>query len=162
MLWDQLYEAITGQSTVRGQRARRDAFLHRFSGRTLIVHTGLSTEWLEELFKTGGGAGHFRLDARPLPQRRPTPVEWVVQEFLLPLGLPLPVLVQVAPDCLRLRHLQRYGAICHPADILWIVEDMRERERVHATLYCTETGFRCERGIHPDDNEVQTPDGLSF
>lgn len=163
VLWNGWIDVITGRRAAsRACRQRREAFFRRYTGRTLIVHAGLPIDWLEALLKTGGGAGHFRLDARPLPQPRPSPVVWVVQEFLLPLALPLPVLVDVAPDALRVRHLLRYGGLCQPTDILWILEDIRIRGRTHATLHPADTGFRCEHGITPDDNAVQTIEGVSF
>ncbi|MGD8643793.1 MAG: hypothetical protein PVI15_05870, partial [Chromatiales bacterium] len=73
----------------------RDRFLERYAGRALIVHEGFPAEWLEELLKQPGGGGYFRIDIRSLERRRPSPVEWVVAEHILPLSLPLPLFVQV-------------------------------------------------------------------
>jgi hypothetical protein len=144
-------------------RARRAAFFERYRRRTLIVHQGLTVDWLEELLKQGGGGGHFRIDARLTPARTPTPVEWVVHEFILPLGLPLPLIAQVADESIRIRHLVRHGGLCHPGDIGWILEDMGAGDsglgRAHAVLFAHGDGFRAERGIASDDNAIDTPYG---
>lgn len=143
--------------------ARRAAFFQRYRARTLIVHTGLSIDWLEELLTQGGGGGHFRLDARMVPARTPTPVEWVVHDFILPLQLPLPLIARISADSIRIRHLVRHGSTCHPADVGWILEDMGDGVggpgRAHAVLYPHGDGFRAERGIPIDDNCIDTPYG---
>lgn len=129
----------------------RDRFLERYEGRGLIVHAGFPRDWLEELLKQPGGAGYFRIDARSLEHRRPSPVEWVVAEHLLPLGLPLPLFVLVRSGALRVRHLMRGGSAVHPSDILWFLDELDTR--YHALLEVDGDGFRVRRGIDPDDNE---------
>jgi hypothetical protein len=121
-MWNVL-RILTGRPPA-DPRARRVLFFQRYRARTLIVHTGLTIDWLEELLKQGGGGGHFRIDARLTPARTPTPVEWVVHGFILPLGLPLPLIARVSDDSIGIRHLVRHGAVCHPTDIAWILEDM--------------------------------------
>ncbi len=160
-MWDVL-RMLAGRPAA-DPRARRAAFFQRFRARTLIVHTGLTLDWLEELLKQGGGGGHFRIDARRMPTRMPTPVEWVVHDFILPLQLPLPLIAQVADESIRMRHLVRHGGVCHPTDIAWILEDMGNGSaalgRTHAVLYPHGDGFRAERGIAADDNTIDTPYG---
>src|SRR5690554_4437179 len=51
--------------------SRIERFFERFGRRTVIVHRGFDPEWLEQLLKLPGGAGHFRVDARRAPGRRP-------------------------------------------------------------------------------------------
>lgn len=160
-MWNVL-RILTGRPPA-DPRARRVLFFQRYRARTLIVHTGLTIDWLEELLKQGGGGGHFRIDARLTPARTPTPVEWVVHGFILPLGLPLPLIARVSDESIGIRHLVRHGAVCHPTDIAWILEDMGGGSvgvgRAHAVLYPHGDGFRSERGIAPDDNGIDTPYG---
>lgn len=136
----------------------RGRFLRRYAGRCLIVHRGLPAGWLEELMKQPGGAGYFRLDARRPPGRRPTPVEWLVHRQLLPLGLPLPLLVRVEGEALYLRHLTRGGRPVHPSEILWLLDEIRDRH--HARLRAAAGGFAVEPGLDPNDNTVQALPGL--
>lgn len=130
----------------------RARFLQRYAGRRLIVHRGFPAGWLAELMKQPGGAGYFRLDARRPPGRRPTPVEWLVHRHLLPLELPLPLLVQVDGQTLYLRHLTRGGRPIHPAEILWLLDEIRDRH--HARLRAAGGGFTVEPGLDPQDNAV--------
>jgi len=117
----------------RRDRKRLRRFFARYAGRTLIVHQGLAIDWLEELLKLGGGAGHFRIDARhPLDGK--SPVLWVTHRFILPLHLPLPVLCDIGKDAIQIRHLMSRGHLCHPADIGWILDDVRYKSRRHAVL----------------------------
>ena len=156
-------------SWLRG-RAHRDAerqerFFARYAGRTLIVHAGLTVDWMEELLKIGGGGGHFRVDTRQMPGRKPTPVEWVVHEFVLPLQLPLPMLLRVHHEAIAVRHLTDKGYVRHPADIAWLLDDMKAeseggRGRVHARLVRAAHGFVVERGIPPEDNGIEVGDGV--
>lgn len=142
-----LLSAFTG----RREPARR--FFERFAGRSLIVHAGLSMVWLDELLKQGGGAGHFRIDARRPPGPRPTPVEWLVHTHVLKLALPLPLLLKVDRDRVRLRHLQRHGGVCDPGEIGWLLDDMAKAGRTHAVLYFENGGWRAEPGIAVEDND---------
>jgi len=134
--------------------------LERFADRVLIVHTGLPGDWLEELFKIPGGAGYFRVDARRQPGGRPTPVEWLVHEYILPLELPLPVLLSVEGDTVRVRHLTDRGQPRHPSDIAWMLDEIDVRH--HALLQRQGTGFRVERVLAVEDNAVETPYGFSL
>ncbi len=160
-MWNVLRMLVGRPST--DPRARRAAFFQRYRARTLIVHAGLTVDWLEELLKQGGGGGHFRIDARLTPARTPTPVEWVVHEFIVPLALPLPLIARVSDQSIRIRHLVRHGALCHPSDIAWILDDMGDDGtglgRAHVVLYKHGDGFRAERGIAPEDNAIDTPYG---
>lgn len=145
----------------RSPAAQLAAFLARYRGRSLIVHAGLPVPWLEELLQQGGGGGHFRLDARNLAtDNRASPVEFFVREYLLPLKLPLPIVAKVDADRVSVRHLQRHGGLCHPSDIAWILDDMKDRARVHACCICTGNAVEVVRGIPVSDNAIETPDGL--
>ncbi len=132
-----------------------DRFFTRYQGRTLIVHQGLTLDWLEELLKLGGGGGHFRIDARQGLDRR-SPVSWIAHRFILPLPLPLPVLCDVGPAIITIRHLQSAGRLCHPADIGWILNDMRTRDRVHATLSRRSHELCAQMGLALSDNAYDT------
>ncbi|QKT04980.1 hypothetical protein HUS23_05240 [Ectothiorhodospiraceae bacterium 2226] len=134
--------------------------MRRYSGRSIIVHSGFPDEWFEELLKQPGGGGHFRLDARRVPEGEPTPIEWVVHEFVLPLGLPHPLFIQVREEALRVRHLTRYDMAMHPSEIAWILDELEQR--YHAILYPDGGGFRVERGLPPEENSVETPYGFSL
>ncbi len=133
---------------------RLDRFFNRYRGRTLLVHRGLALDWLEELLKLGGGAGHFRFDARK-PLDTKSPVSWVVHRHILPLDLPLPVLCDIGPDTVAVRHLLAKGRLGHPADIAWILDDMRGRRRVHATLARQPEGLAARPGLPIDDNAYE-------
>ncbi|MFA9461877.1 hypothetical protein [Thiohalorhabdus methylotrophus] len=147
------------------QNNLQKAFFDRYTGRTLLVHDGLPQGWLGKLVHEPGGGGHFRIDVsgpafRPgTPIRRLYPVQWLVREHILPLGLPRPVLVKVEDrDHLRARHLRRHGGVCDPAEVGMILEDMTERP--HALLYPEEGGFSVDWVLDPEDNLVDTPYGL--
>lgn len=133
--------------------ALKARFLARFTGRTLIVHAGLSIGWVEALLKEAGGGGHFRFDARTPTGPRPTPIEWVMHRHVLPQRLPLPLLVKVEPDRLLLRHLTRNGAPVHPSEINWMLREFPAR--THLVLYAAGSGFRPERGLPVSDNRVE-------
>jgi hypothetical protein len=138
-----------------GRPARQlQRFRERFTGRTLILHDGFPADWLEELLRQPGGGGHFRLDIRPLPVSRPTPVEWLVQTHILPLDLPLPMIIQVREHDLLARHLQRRGTAVHPSEIAWFLEELDQR--YHARLFLSDAPERIsvERGMAVDDNEA--------
>lgn len=129
------------------------AFAARFAGRTLIVHAGLSPGWIAELQREGGGGAHFRIDVRQRPAGPLTPVEWMVRRHILPLACPLPLLVKVEPDCLRLRHLTRSGVPVHPSEIVWMLEELPQR--AHWTLHGGSGGWRAERGMPFSDNRIK-------
>ena len=130
----------------------RDQFLERFAGKTIIVHQGLSIGWVSELLKEGGGAGHFRINVRKTPGKQPTPIEWVVHQWVLPQNLPLPLLVKVEWDIIYLRHLTRGGNPVHPSEINWMLGELPYR--AHMTLRASGKGFLAERGMPESDNEV--------
>lgn len=129
-------------------------FRERFAGRHVIVHRGFPEEWLEELLKQPGGGGHFRIDSRPLPTRRPTPIEWLVQTHLLPLNLPQPILLSVRERYALVRHLTRGAQAVHPSEIAWFLEELEERH--HARLVFAREPGRIEvrLGIATNDNEA--------
>lgn len=136
------------------RRAERLAheFFRKFAGRTLIVHAGLGVSWIEELLKLGGGGAHFRIDTRGPASRPETAVEWLVRNAIVPQALPLPVVVLVDPNRLRIRHLRDGKHVCHPASIAWILEDIRDRNRVHVELVYVDGRFTATRPLAIDDN----------
>lgn len=137
------------------QHQRR--FFERFANRTLMIHEGFPTGWFEELLKQPGGGGHFRIDTRIAPGSPPTPVEWVVHGFVLPLDLPKPLLMRIDRDCLYLRHLQKNGYCAHPSELLWMLDDIRER--YHACLHVGRGTFEPSMGIPLTENSIETPYG---
>ncbi len=140
--------------TVRRDRRRLDWFFSRYRGRTLIVHQGLALDWLEELLKLGGGGRHFRFDARK-PLDTKNAASWVVHRYILPLELPLPVLCDVGGDTVAVRHLLTRGRLGHPADIAWILDDMRNKSRVHATLIREARHLATRPGLPVADNTYE-------
>lgn len=147
------------------QTALITAFFGRYAGHKLIVHAGLEPDWLKELLKTAGGGGIFRYDRRQAAGSPPAPIEYLVGAFVLPLALPLPLLLVVGADHIRVRHLVRDGRTCHPTDINWILDDMARDEaapRVHAILRRRDGGLAVERGIPVEDNAVDTGYGFSL
>ncbi|OOG23981.1 hypothetical protein B1C78_09710 [Thioalkalivibrio denitrificans] len=138
----------------QGPKWLRQQFLDRFMGRTLIVHRGLPPEWLDELLKQPGGGGHFRIDARRVDQKHPTPIEWFVRDHVLPLALPMPVLVQVGQGFILLRHLTRNEQPVHPGEIRWFLDEMDTRH--HMRLRITHDEFVPEPGIPSADNEARS------
>lgn len=129
-----------------------DRFFARFYGRSVIVHAGFAPEWLEELLKQPGGGGHFRLDVRHGPETRPTPIERVAHEHILPLGLPLPLILKVDTSSLLVRHLTRGGVPVHPTEILDIIGEIDDRH--HARLMRRGRGFEVAWGLPVRENEV--------
>lgn len=127
-------------------------FLARFSGRTIIIHEGLSIGWIAELMKEAGGGAHFRFDVRNPPSRPPTPIEWLVHRHVLPQRLPLPCLMRVEPAYLRLRHLTRYGEVVHPSELYWMLREFPKR--VHLVFDLTNGALVARSGIPFDDNKV--------
>jgi hypothetical protein len=142
----------------------RQRFFDRYAGCTLILHQGFPEGWLGKLVHEPGGGGHFRIDVRQpaysgRPPRRPAPVQWLVREHVLPLGLPLPLLIRVEDrDHLRVRHLRRHGGICQPEEVGMIYEDMAARP--HALLLPEDDGFAVDWGIDVEDNMLDTPYGM--
>lgn len=134
-------------------------FFAQFQGRTLIVHSGLRIDWLKELLSLGAGAFICEsIYAVPIRAKLQRWIGWSIGK--LPLRLPLPLLLDVRNDRIDVRHLQRFGSICLPTDIAWIVEDMRTRKRVHASLRCINGRFDCIQGIPIDDNRYFLEDGI--
>src|SRR5512134_1156319 len=129
-----------------------EQFLGRFFGRTVIVHAGLSPGWLRELERERSARGVFRFDVRRRPRRRPTPMEWVVLEQVLPRGLPLPLLMRVEHDGLRLRHLTRDGHPVHPSELGGILAELDRR--YHLWLRVRGRRLAPQPGIPPADNRV--------
>ncbi|MGM0553853.1 MAG: hypothetical protein ACQETK_08690 [Pseudomonadota bacterium] len=128
-------------------------FRTRYTGRSLIVHQGFVGDWLEELLKQPGGGGHFRIDSRRLPIPRPTPVEWLVQNHVLPLGLPQPLFLEVRDDAILVRHLTRGPHVVHPSEIAWFLEELDQRH--HARLvFGGDSGIHAEPGLPTHDNEA--------
>lgn len=144
---------------LRALATRRDQktlerFFARYAGRTLIIHKGLTMDWLEELLKLGGAAGHFRIDARQASDRK-SPVLWITHRFILPLELPLPLLCDIGKDSIAVRHLRSQGRLGHPADIGWILDDMRHKSRRHALLVKTGGRLIARRELPADDNAFE-------
>lgn len=138
----------------RRDQKRLDRFFARYTRRILIVHQGLTLDWLEELLKIGGGGGYFRIDARqPLDEQ--SPVSWLTHRFILPLNIPLPLLCDVGTDRLTVRHLRSRGYLCHPADIGWILDDMRNKARFHATLHREPAQLISQHGLAVEDNAYE-------
>lgn len=135
---------------------RLEAFRARFAGRTIIVHRGLSPDWVDELTKQPGGAGHFRIDARRLPASQPTPIEWVAQNAFSH-GLPLPLILRVEAEGLRVRHLTRAGEPVHPSEIAWMLKELPRR--YHLFLRFEGQGFAAVPGIPVTDNRVSFEEG---
>jgi hypothetical protein len=133
-------------------------FLERYMNRTIIVHEGLDLGWIEELLKQAGGGGHFRIDARQSPGDEPTPVEWLVHQHVLALGLPLPLIIQVREDGIRIRHLRQGQRTVHPSELLWLLDEIGSR--YHALLRPVPDGLHVERSIAVDDNRIEGPYGL--
>lgn len=130
----------------------RERFLARFTGKTIIVHDGLSIGWVSELVKEAGGGAHFRIDARRLPGRRPTPIEWVVHQHLLPHKLPMPLLVKVEGEHLLVRHLVRNEMPVHPSEIYWMLTEFPDS--YHLKLSAAGRSFIASRGMSVADNAV--------
>ncbi len=147
-------KAVMRMFAQRRDQRLLDRFFARYQGRTLIVHQGLTLDWLEELLKLGGGGGHFRIDIRQPPGRH-SPVSWLAHRFILPLDLPLPVLCDVGPTTIAIRHLRSADRLCHPADIAWILEDMRVRARVHARLSRHSHRLTADMGLAACDNTYE-------
>lgn len=126
------------------------------------MHSGLRIDWLKELLSLGGGGAHLRVDLRRTDPRQTSALDWMVYRQILPLRLPLPLLLDVRNDRIDVRHLQRFGSICLPTDIAWIVEDMRTRKRVHASLRCIDDRCNCVQGIPIDDNRYFLEDGIGI
>ncbi len=127
-------------------------FMQRFAGKTIIVHEGLSIGWVSELLKEAGGGGHFRIDVRKTHSRRPTPIEWVVRQWIVTQNLPLPLLVKVEPERLLIRHLTRHNQPVHPSEIYWMLGEFPLC--AHAVLRVSGQVFLAERGLPVSDNEV--------
>lgn len=122
------------------------------------MHEGLELKWLEQLLKVGGGAAHFRINAQRLPSDRHTPVEWVVQRFILPLALPAPLLVIVYDHSLAVRHLRHREHVFDPSEIPSVLDDMRLRNRVHARVTDHEGQLTIEREMRAVDNDYELSD----
>jgi hypothetical protein len=129
-----------------------ERFLERFFGRLVIVHAGLSPGWLRELERERGARGVFRLDVRRRPRRRPTLMESVVFGQVLPRGLPLPLLMRVEHDGLRLRHLTRGGHPVHPSELPAILAELDRR--YHLWLRKRGRHLAPHPGIPAADNRV--------
>ncbi|MEB8536304.1 hypothetical protein [Acidithiobacillus ferriphilus] len=127
-------------------------FLERFSGRTIIVHRGFPEHFLRELLEQAGGGGDFRVDVRIPESTPPTPIEWVVHRFVLPLSLPLPLLIRVDADALYLRHLMHDNIVGHPSEILWMLDTIRERH--HARLDRQQGRYAVSMGMAVQDNDI--------
>lgn len=126
-------------------------FFERYQNRSLILHQGFPPNWLGELLKQPGGGGYFRIDMRTFGTGNPTPVEWVICQYILPLELPMPLLIQVSNQQLFLRHLQRGDQSVHPGEILWLLEEISQRH--HACLRRFGSKLIATTGIPLTDNE---------
>lgn len=129
-----------------------ERFLERFYGRMVIVHAGLSPGWLRELERERAARGIFRFDARRRSRRRDNLMESVVLGQVLPRGLPLPLLMRVEHDGLRLRHLTRGGHPVHPSELGPILAELDRR--YHLWLRMRGRHLAPHHGIPPADNRV--------
>lgn len=126
-------------------------FFARYRDRTLIIHRGFPPNWLGELLKQPGGGGHFRIDVSYVHDAEASPVEWLILQFILPLGLPLPLLIQVVnDDTLFVRHLVRDGRTVHPSELMWFLEEMNDR--YHVRLSRVDSTLLVSQGIPVTDN----------
>ena len=130
----------------------RERFLTRFANKSIIVHDGLSIGWVSEILKEAGGGAHFRIDARRAPGRRPTPIEWVVHQHLLPHKLPMPLLVKVEGERLLVRHLVRNNMPVHPSEIYWMLTEFPDNH--HLMLTAAGKGFIAKRGMSVAENTI--------
>lgn len=137
----------------------RQRFLARYTGCTLIVHEGLTIGWVSELLKEAGGAGHFRFDIRQPVGSKPTPIEWVVHQHVMPLHLPLPLLIKVEQTQLLIRHLTRQGKPVHPSEINWMLREFPEK--AHYVLRVSGESFIPEAGMPISENAVDYEAGLA-
>ena len=137
----------------------RDRFLMRFVGRTVIVHAGVTVGWVSELLKEAGGAGHFRFDVRQLPSTKPTPIEWIMHQYIVPLQLPLPLLMKVEQKELFIRHLTRNGKPVHPSEISWMLKEFPEK--AHSVLRVSGEGCIAKSGMAVSENDIDYDVGLA-
>lgn len=138
-----------------GNRAaeQTEAFFNRFTGRTLILHAGLPAWWTGELTALAGGGAHLRLDVRQIGDTRPTPVEWMARQHILPQNPPLPLLVRVEQQqVLRIRHLQSGNNLLHPSDLWWILQEFDQRW--HFRIQVLAEGCQVDNGIALHDNDL--------
>lgn len=110
---------------------------------------------MRELLTVGGRGGHFRFDIRQSQSQPPSPLDWIIRKHVLELGLPLPLLLKVDHQTIWVRHLTRHEAICHPADIAWILDEIEGS--FHAALRREADGLHVEAGLPPQDNDVELP-----
>ncbi|SIT70163.1 hypothetical protein SAMN05216526_1250 [Ectothiorhodosinus mongolicus] len=136
-----------------GPEAQLERFLQRYGGRTLIIHEGFPSNWMKQLLRQAGGGGHFRIDARPLPAAKPTPVEWLVQTHILPIGLPLPLLARVEENMILLRHLNRDGYVVHPSEIAWFLAELSSRHHAALDYSGGANAISVTHGLAISDNE---------
>lgn len=124
----------------------------RFNGRTLIVHSGVSEQWLRDLLKQPGGAGFFRIDLRVQTDDRPSPVEKFVQDQLLPLELPLPFMAKIDHDSVYLRHLTRNGELVAPSEVAMIYTEIETRHHLRLSIEKAKT--ESFPGMELDNNDI--------
>ncbi|HET9701231.1 MAG TPA: hypothetical protein VFP70_09955 [Burkholderiales bacterium] len=129
-----------------------ERFLERYYGRMVIVHAGLSAGWVRELERERAARGVFRFDVRCRNRRRGSLMESVVLGQVLPRGLPLPLLMRVEHDGLRLRHLARGGRPVHPSELGPIFAELDRR--YHLWLRVRGRHLAPLPGIPPADNRV--------
>lgn len=129
-----------------------ERFLERYYGRMVIVHAGLSAGWVRELERERAARGVFRFDIRRRNRRRGSLMESVVLGQVLPRGLPLPLLMRVEHDGLRLRHLARGGRPVHPSELGPIFAELDRR--YHLWLRVRGRHLAPHPGIPPADNRV--------
>jgi len=130
----------------------QERFFARFRGRTIILHRGFPPGYLAELLKQPGGGGHFRVDLRQLGRENDSPMDWLLQRYILPLDLPVPLLVKVEDEAIYLRHLLQGSSPGHPSEILWMLDSMHERH--HALLRRLQTDLQVQHGMAIDDNAI--------
>ena len=125
----------------------------------MIVHAGMTVGWVSELLKEAGGAGHFRFDIRQQIGSKPTPIEWVIYQHVVPLQLPLPLLIKVEKENLYLRHLIRNGKPVHPSEIFWMLKEFPKN--AHRVLRVSGKSFIAEDGMPISENTIDYDAGLA-
>ena len=125
----------------------------RFSGRSLIVHSGFPEQWLKELLKQPGGGSYFRMDTRVQTGNRPTPIEKFIHEQVLPLDIPMPFVAMVDEEDFYVRHLRRGDNLVDPSEVALIHAEIRERHHYRFSLRKAKTEIF--PGMDLSDNEIE-------
>lgn len=124
----------------------------QFDNKTLIIHAGLESNWLEELLKQPGGGGHFRVNCTTF-SNQPTATERFVQTFIEPLGLPKPIFLKISGGNVWVRHLLSGERFVLPSDVSWIQGEIETR--FHYRLGCNANGkIESVSGLAVTENSI--------